>query len=161
MANEQKATPEQLNNIYRTAASITEVQEGLEPAFRDLEPSHQLYLENQVAMGEAVGASQVAVRIEDLNRLLEGYAHLAQRLRQADAQQTVEEEAKVHVQRALQAAKSALWPFANYAQNWAARPMLGQDDVIHAIHGGSENGGAEIRRSECAVALEVLQALES
>lgn len=54
----------------------------------------------------------------------------------------------------------ALRPFAHFWRQWSLMPMRSMDDVIYAIHTGSQYE-AEIRRSDCERASEVLEALST
>jgi hypothetical protein len=51
--------------------------------------------------------------------------------------------------------RAALEPFARYAEMREAKPLRGLDDVIHAIHTGSE-WEAELRLSHCIKARAAL-----
>ena len=52
--------------------------------------------------------------------------------------------------------EAALKPFAFFASQWERQPLRGMDNVIYAIHTGSEYA-AELRRSDCFTARQVLE----
>jgi len=61
---------------------------------------------------------------------------------------------------AREAVVEALTPFATFWRQWQRQPMRGMDDVVYAIHTGTEYE-AELRRSDCERADRVLRALAS
>ena len=58
----------------------------------------------------------------------------------------------------LSEALDALEPFAQFIRQWNRQPMRGLDDIIYAIHTGSEYE-AELKRSDCQRALDVVTKL--
>lgn len=56
----------------------------------------------------------------------------------------------------IQTLEQALEPFAQFGRQWARKPMRGMDDVIHAIHTGTE-WEAEIKHTDMARAAQVLK----